>query len=297
MAVDRYFFDRDLRYCFTERHLSHGLTLAELRERYGRRRLILFADGSGFFDAYTGQPHEWLEQLRHWGTPALFAPAVPGHWRNPEQRLLALGFRLFSADPAGVAGFADSWEVTVPRTLGAAGAAARLPTTLSDLPRRWLSPEAPDPDTQVALIDDLRGYLGEDGLLWLAACAVYPELHWPLTLELGRRLELPGFLALLVRVSALPWFRHGRMPDWLREVLLDALGEREQELRAMGHGRGPTGTAGRDRFDAEVCGTRPNRRSDRTDGGVAAVCLPGFAGRAPIRTCGKAQTASGSGLA
>jgi len=64
-------------------------------------------------------------------------------------------------------------------------------------------------------------------LRWIAACAIYPELHWDLTLWLGRRLSLadrplvtPGHLISIFR---LPWFVEGRIPDEARQALLDYL--------------------------------------------------------------------------
>jgi hypothetical protein len=235
VAIDHYYFDRDPRYCTREQHPLHGLTLAELNERHPHHCLLIFTDGSGFFDPYNGQPQAWLNGLHHWGTPAIFTLSASGHWDAREELLIAQGFELYSADGPGLAAFADRSDRIAQRepTGGATGgtAVARLPARLSRLPQRWVGRTAPDPDEQDALLAELERYLGADGFLWLAACAVYPELHWPLTLELGKRLGIREPTSLLARLAPLPWLRHGRMPDWVHELLLDALGGRELRVR------------------------------------------------------------------
>ena len=62
----------------------------------------------------------------------------------------------------------------------------------------------------------------------MSACAVYPEMHWNITLALGYGLEQRTAAPLVNAASAasiaqLPWFRHGYMPDWLRRLLVDGL--------------------------------------------------------------------------
>ena len=77
---------------------------------------------------------------------------------------------------------------------------------------------------------EVSDYLGEERYGWLAACAVYPDLRWELTLFLGHRLEQANgagtCLLSLEHVAALvrlPWFRAGFLPDWLRRRLVDDL--------------------------------------------------------------------------
>ncbi|MCP4697176.1 MAG: hypothetical protein GY862_10045, partial [Gammaproteobacteria bacterium] len=76
-------------------------------------------------------------------------------------------------------------------------------------------------------------YLGDTGFIWLAACAVYPELRWPLTLELGRHVTDENNALIkfcLSRLAPLPWFRQGEMPDWMRLALLEALSKEQERL-------------------------------------------------------------------
>jgi uncharacterized protein (TIGR02145 family) len=71
---------------------------------------------------------------------------------------------------------------------------------------------------------------------WIAACAIYPSLHWDLTLYLGQQLstEETNLLSLsnLMSLNRLPWFVEGKIPDQVRLQLLELLPEdQERELR------------------------------------------------------------------
>ena len=70
---------------------------------------------------------------------------------------------------------------------------------------------------------------------WLAACSLYPELQWNLTLHLAA--QLPDADTLLTesslrRLVQLPWFRAGELPEELRVQLIATLSvERQRGLR------------------------------------------------------------------
>lgn len=231
VAIDPYFFDRDLRYCVPPGSGEAGVNLLELKQRHPEHRLMLFSDGAGFFDRYGGRVHSWVEQVHFWDAPALFMLAISGDG-DPGARLTrTLGLRVFSADERGVSAFAAQLER--PEALARAHplTITPLPPLLTRLPRQWLARQAPEQLLQEQLVSELQGYLGDEGFTWLAACAVYPELHWPLTLEIGERLKMVDRMGALTRLASLPWLRHGRMPDWFRLALLDALGDREARVR------------------------------------------------------------------
>ncbi len=83
---------------------------------------------------------------------------------------------------------------------------------------------------------ELQDYLGPEGFAWLAACAVYPGIGIPITLDVGQALkevaggreQESGMTDTLAALARLPWFRHGIMPEWLRRLLLARL-THEQE--------------------------------------------------------------------
>lgn len=85
-----------------------------------------------------------------------------------------------------------------------------------------------------ALFLALKNYLGDDGCYWLCACAIYPELNWNLTQYLGYNLrnsqdEVLFSQEKLSLLSQLPWFRIGRMPNWLRKYLIRRLSIQEEK--------------------------------------------------------------------
>jgi hypothetical protein len=113
-----------------------------------------------------------------------------------------------------------------------------LPFVLQEDPQRFLARNSPSPDQIDSLLTELRRYLGIDGCIWLCACAIYPELHWQITISLGELLKDGHNNSLLrpqrlVDLARLPWFRHGTMPDWLRmRLILDLPPGQAAEVRA-----------------------------------------------------------------
>jgi tetratricopeptide (TPR) repeat protein len=94
-----------------------------------------------------------------------------------------------------------------------------------------------DQDPTVPRLDEgdplpaLQTYLGPRVYRWLCACAVYPELHWDLTLHFGGlSIFGPGLISEenLLRLLRLPWFRQGAIPDEIRARLIDQLTEAEE---------------------------------------------------------------------
>ena len=80
------------------------------------------------------------------------------------------------------------------------------------------------------MIDTLRAELGDPFLFqWVAACAVYPGLRWPLTAYLGEQVaNVMGRKAPITEtehwaIARLLWFRTGQMPDDLRLQLIAEL--------------------------------------------------------------------------
>ena len=69
---------------------------------------------------------------------------------------------------------------------------------------------------------------------WIASCAIYPSLHWDLTLYFGRQLSTPEYPLLTVErildLVRLPWFAEGKIPDVARALLLEELEQQEPQL-------------------------------------------------------------------
>jgi len=215
----RFFFDGDPRVCSAESK-DEDVLLTDLQKKYPAHRLLVFGDGERLLDPLSGEIESWVETLEEWPERALLTPAPVASW-GWREKLLAQRFLLLPATIDGLVALTEAFDLPVAPEFD-----------FSDLDG---DPPPPDPDLPVT-VEALRDYLGEDAFQWLCACAVYPELHWNLTLFLG---SLPGMGATLIgeknllRLIRLPWFRAGLMPDELRLELIGELDpQREGEIRS-----------------------------------------------------------------
>jgi tetratricopeptide (TPR) repeat protein len=217
--IARYFYDGDPRVC---RHENGGsFDLVELQNKYGEHRLLIFGNGDKLINPITGNLETWAGIFAAWSERALLIPKAPSQWSLEEIRLADL-FILLPATLEGLWAGVDHFEspvVTELRIWQQSRSDARLPNL-----------------EQMGLVDRLRDYLGEEIFQWLCACAVYPEMHWDLTLYLGSLACMPEGLvkeANVLKLIRLPWFRSGSMPDELRWSLIRKLDrEKEQAIRA-----------------------------------------------------------------
>lgn len=73
-------------------------------------------------------------------------------------------------------------------------------------------------------LDTIALFFSPQMRTWIAACAVYPEINWDLTLELGRFLSTEHnnlcHAEAIRQLLRLDWFRKGHMPPELRYALL-----------------------------------------------------------------------------
>lgn len=241
ISLDCYEFDEDPR-----RSVNvplDGLTinsgyqsLAQLFARHPEARLLIFSDGGSLIDRYTGRPHLWMPSLLMWPAAALITPQARSAWSLREWMLDQSGLAVLPLDGDGLHQLGDvlrgdrSWPRVEP------GARERTrPAYLRDVD---LLTDSIRPDARhvEVLLTDLRRDLGRDGMIWLAGCAIYPEVHWGLTIAVGEALLLPGadalrgavratpptlkFARILGQLVRLPWLRLCFMPDWFRESLL-----------------------------------------------------------------------------
>lgn len=223
VALDVLHFRDDPRLC--HRVDARPATLGELAQQHHRAVLFLYLEAHRCFNPINGEREPWLEGCAIWSRRVLFTPVPPAHWTRHEWALAEAGWLVLPAGETGLAAYAgigEEWRID---SLFPAPYARPYPPLLCDTPGRWLQRTAPPAPVVENLVRQLHGYLGRDGFAWLAACAVYPEVAWPVSMRMAQALpqlaRRPDRVAVLLPALArLHWFRHGTMPDWLRLTLI-----------------------------------------------------------------------------
>jgi formylglycine-generating enzyme required for sulfatase activity len=224
VLVERFYFDGDIRLVFNENNKG-GILLKNLKYQFQDARLLILSDGYTLLNGRTGKLSKWTNVLNTWKNKALMTPNAPSTWGRKERQLATQ----FDVLPATIQGFQHVIE-------------AFEDTELTDF-SKWqqiqdssLKPIQFEGD----LIQTLEKYYakGDDERLikWIAACAVYPTIHWDLTLSMGKliadRTDDLGFLDIdnLLEINRLDWFVNGKIPEQVRLELLQYLEKNDAEL-------------------------------------------------------------------
>lgn len=222
-----------------------------IHARHPDHRLLVIGTGHGFLDIRTRKPLSGPEKLMLWPKRAMLTPVPVSEWTSDDLALSDnLKMPIGRATPEGLA--------TLPKLLALEttndslrwsyvgdNAAMPLPEAL-----RWRGTEflvewpmgKHSNRARSHMIQALKSYLDPAGFDWLCSLAVYPAVQWDLTGYLGQELALsPGgadseeriySARRLAAISQLPWLRHGRMPNWVRRALLEAMSKvRQTEVR------------------------------------------------------------------
>jgi formylglycine-generating enzyme required for sulfatase activity len=216
--VERFYFDNSPMLCRNERYPG-GIALTELLSQYEHAALMMFTDGLQYIDTWEVKRFAWTEMFRHWQHRYFFTPVSPALWGERERLLQELfpfvlpmsveGMQVVAADLSqGVATECDKlkyWQESVDYTL--------VPVRIEE-----------------KTLDFIGLFFREPVKRWIAACAIYPELNWSLTLALGKMVgewypeehgtQLNSYRQLS-QLLRLEWFRLGRIPDRFRRELLD----------------------------------------------------------------------------
>ncbi len=232
-------FQRQPSFCHGPGGLGPQRSLAELAALHPEAVAVVVADGERFFSPVDGSLQPWLDQLAAWPRRVALTPRPRPQWGATEAEL-GRQLPLLPASAEGLLALGpllleDSTRTTTPATLATAADPAQPPepALLRGGAARWLERTPPAAAVVEQLLAELRSYLGADGFSWLAACAVFPDLHWTITAYLGQRLRNAAGQPLiagcpLLRLARLPWFRLGLLPDWLRLPLVLSLDAEQQ---------------------------------------------------------------------
>jgi len=222
VLLERFWYDGDPRLCWNEAFPA-GLDPRALHYHYPQSRVLLFGDAEQLMSQQTGRLSKWATQtFSAWQDRAVLSPRPLNAWGRREHALQ----ELFHVLPVSL----SALEVAIERFETDVEKDAELD------PRRF--PDAAQVPIQLIdndLIKTLEHYLGNAQSsnlpTWIAACAVYPELHWDMTLYLGELLSDTNTQLLtsdnIAQICRMPWFTEGEIPLEARKTLLAWL-EREQ---------------------------------------------------------------------
>jgi photosystem II stability/assembly factor-like uncharacterized protein len=215
-------------------HIAGGwIDLQELAARYPEHDVWIVADPADFIDPVTQLIPEWMRGMLRWRDCALLSP---NQVNDTLRALLAReGIALGSASIGGMTELLTASDLSV--STGVQDSPV-YPRMLRRQPLQWIENLSPGAEALQDVMGVAEDFLGPDGMLVLRACAIYPETFWKLTLWLAHNL-LPASGGhsrrdgVLMRLTSLPWFRYGQIPDWMRARLVNGLGVDEEGVRGL----------------------------------------------------------------
>jgi formylglycine-generating enzyme required for sulfatase activity len=221
--VERFWFDNSPLLCRNHRHPG-GIALSEILGIHEHAALLLFTDGLQCIDTeYVGM-FAWTGIFKHWQHRYFFSSVPPVLWGERERLLQEVfpfvlplsveGMQVMAADLSQMASADCDWLRYWPDKADY----ARVPI-----------------QTGGRKLDYIGLFFTTGIKRWIAACAVYPELDWNLTLALGKMFSteknvLPSYnnISQLLRLG---WFIKGSIPDVFRLALLKEWLSHEERVR------------------------------------------------------------------
>ncbi len=233
VTVYRFEYHQDPRLCFSTGQSRKAHSLNQLARHYAGCRLILIGDGEALIDPFSGEAQRWVRQFEAWNTRVLLTPA-PQPWDARETQIAHAGFAVAPFRVNGLEAVSD-WllKPSLDAVWFKPGNEEPLPELFALDEAVWLTGAPPPGYGASATCAVLFDYLGQSGYRLLTACAAYPQLVSELTLTLDQILFPADNGAArekrLVRLTRLPWFSEGHLPEYLRRDLLERAGETQIE--------------------------------------------------------------------
>ena len=219
--VERYFFKADIRVCYNE-EFKLGIKLIDLVKKYGDSRLIIMGNGSYLMNPMSGKLAKWTSIFEEWKERAIMTPKTLDTWNRQENRL-------------------EELFVVMPSSHKALGYWADVLKNDLDWDKKIWKSLLPTAQTQAIILGDnitdtLERNYSESLRIWVAACAVYPSLHWDLTIHLGHfianKLGDKNLVSApnLSDMFRLKWFTDGQIPNAARADLIAFLKNKHPQL-------------------------------------------------------------------
>ncbi len=217
--AERYYYDGNPAICWNEAYPT-GIRLERLMQKHYGARLLVFADGHSFINPVAISLEPWLQKMDVWSKRALVTNTPTMDWGYRE-RLLADFFYILPNNLDGLRTLEDHF-------------AEGKPTNLAKWKYKYGQADQVIELSEDQLPQSMRSYFPVPMCKWIAACAVYPELHWDLTVALGRVIEKGQSHQLVTyervrQLSQLEWFRKGEIPGAARERLMGLLSNQEKQ--------------------------------------------------------------------
>jgi len=224
--IEKYYFDGEPQF-FSSSNFNRTSTIEDLEAKYPGHRLLIFTDAEWFIDPNTGNLTEYAIKLNFWNSRSILFFGAEKEFLYRKNVFLNNDFIVMPACQLGLAALStmftenDLPHIPYPISLP-------LPATLQTRTVKWIDRHLPSVTQVSEMLKEVRQYLGDNAYEWFSACAIYPEINWKMTLYLGQEL---GCLSEknLIALSKLPWFRQGRLPDWLRRRLIDDMPKKNEK--------------------------------------------------------------------
>ncbi len=228
--VERFFFDKSPLVCRNHNHPG-GISLMEILSLYEHAGLMIFTNGLQFIDTYYLKTYAWADVFKHWQHRYFFSSVSPALWGERERLLQGI--------------FPFILPLSVEGLQVVAGDFLQNAQADFDLLHYWQGSadySLVPVKTEHKKLDYIGLFFSKPVKRWIAACAVYPELNWNLTIALGKWLgELyPGERSQLnsyrhiSQLLRLDWFRKGHVPDAFRVALMTEW-LNDKEIAAVGN--------------------------------------------------------------
>jgi len=228
--VERFFFDNSPLVCRNYYHPG-GIALTEILSLYEHAGLMIFTNGLQFIDTYYLKTYSWADIFKHWQYRYFFSSVSPALWGERERLLQGL--------------FPFVLPLSVEGMQVVAGDLSQTAHADFDWLHYWRDSadySLVPIETEEKKLEYIGLFFGEPVKRWIAACAVYPELNWNLTIALGKELGewYPGEQSQLhsyrhiSQLLRLDWFKKGHIPDAFRVALMTEW-LTDKEIAAVGH--------------------------------------------------------------
>jgi hypothetical protein len=214
----------------SDRARASALRLDQVLSLHPQHIVVIFGDPASLRLAHSYQLNPAAQDLllrRH----RILVSSDPGSMDEGDREFLnSLGFGVIEGTSAGLEHLYEIIsESGSDNAMTKSSVASSTDTTgsrsLRQRYRRWQQPGTPSTSQIERVIEELQKHLGSPTFDWLCATAVYPTLEPELTKAIGLRVRDERRRPLFseegfMKLAQLPWFRTGRMPDWLRQRLV-----------------------------------------------------------------------------